>query len=196
MNYYISDLHFGHLNVLMFDNRPWQSLKDMEDCIVSNWNSVVTENDDVYILGDVAMTIKFSEIKTILQRLNGRLHLIRGNHDRFNCLIPNKLVEIVDYKEIEDNGRQVQLCHYPMPCYKSSYRKNTFMLYGHVHATKEWDDMLNMYSMMKIESRKSDTYSNANFYNVGCMMPWMNYTPKTLDQIIEGFVDWYKIYCI
>lgn len=51
-NYYISDLHIGHENILRFDNRPFADLNEMHNAIVTRWNSVVTGNDTVYILGD------------------------------------------------------------------------------------------------------------------------------------------------
>ena len=52
MNRYISDLHFGHKNVIRFDGRPFNSTEEMEDKLVENWNRVVRRNDTTYILGD------------------------------------------------------------------------------------------------------------------------------------------------
>lgn len=51
-NYYISDLHFGHYNIMRFDNRPFNSVEEMDKALIDNWNSVVSEGDTVYILGD------------------------------------------------------------------------------------------------------------------------------------------------
>ena len=78
--FYIADTHFGHKNIINFDNRPFSSTKEMEDVIVKNWNSVVTNDDDVYILGDFCWD-KEDEWIRILNRLNGRKFLIKGNHD-------------------------------------------------------------------------------------------------------------------
>ena len=52
MNYYISDLHLGHTNVIKFDKRPFSNIEEMENKIIENWNSRVTKQDTVYILGD------------------------------------------------------------------------------------------------------------------------------------------------
>ena len=49
MNYYISDLHFGHKNALKFDNRPYFTLTEMKDDIIKRWNERVKKNDNVYI---------------------------------------------------------------------------------------------------------------------------------------------------
>lgn len=53
MKFYISDLHFGHKNILTFDNRPFFTLAEMEQTIISNWNNRVEKNDEVYVLGDM-----------------------------------------------------------------------------------------------------------------------------------------------
>ena len=51
-NFYISDLHIGHANVIKFDNRPFKDVDEMFEILVRNWNSIVTKEDTVYILGD------------------------------------------------------------------------------------------------------------------------------------------------
>lgn len=52
MNYYISDMHLGHKNVLKFDVRPFQSVEEMNETLIVNWNRKVTDADDIWILGD------------------------------------------------------------------------------------------------------------------------------------------------
>ena len=53
LKFYISDLHFGHKNILAFDNRPFFTLSEMEETLINNWNNRATKNDEVYILGDM-----------------------------------------------------------------------------------------------------------------------------------------------
>jgi len=89
-----SDIHFSHANILKYC--PWRRLdKDMSDdlekiqemifsmneMIISNWNSKVSQEDEVYILGDVSMGQIVNAPKYI-RRLNGRKYLISGNHDK------------------------------------------------------------------------------------------------------------------
>lgn len=80
MNYFISDLHVGHTNVLSFDNRPFKSIEEHDEALIKNWNSVVGMDDDVYLLGDISWHNATKTIE-IFNRLNGHIHLIKGNHD-------------------------------------------------------------------------------------------------------------------
>ena len=91
------------------------------------------------------------------------------------------------YKEIKDNGRRVIMCHYPMPFYRSDYNSNVYMLYGHVHTTIEYDFMEYIKDMIKEKDLRGDSTNKCQLYNVGCMMPWMKYFPRTLDEIIDGY---------
>ena len=52
-NFYIADLHFGHKNIIRYDNRQFASVDEMDNTLIKNWNSVVSNDDTVYILGDI-----------------------------------------------------------------------------------------------------------------------------------------------
>jgi calcineurin-like phosphoesterase family protein len=186
MNYFISDLHFGHKNCLAFDNRPFTTIEEHDEYIISSWNDTVGVDDDVYILGDISW---YNSTKTIeiFSKLNGRLHLIKGNHDTTvlkNPELRNLFVEITDYKELFiDKDTSIVLCHYPIPCFKNHYY-GWYHLYGHVHASFEWNMMENTKSLM------TELYSKqCKMYNVGAMMRYIGYIPRTLEQIIAGEVS-------
>ena len=183
MNYFISDLHVGHTNVLSFDNRPFKSIEEHDEILIENWNSVVGMDDDVYLLGDISWHNATKTIE-IFNRLNGRIHLIRGNHD--NRLLKNRelqsrFCEITDYKELDiGGGKGIVLCHYPIPCFKNHYY-GWYMLCGHVHTSFE-DNM-----MQQVKYQMEALYDKpCNMFNVGCMKSYMNYTPRTLEEIIQS----------
>ena len=179
MIYFISDLHFGHFNIIRFDNRPFVSIEVMDTEIITNWNSKIKDTDTVYILGDVSW---YNNQKTyeILKQLKGKKVLIKGNHDKLvqdiNCR--KQFIEITDYKEIVLNNQLIVLSHYPIMYWKNQWN-STIHLYGHVHVTQDYNHLLNYID----NERKIG--NPCKMYNVGCMMPYMNYTPKTLEEIIN-----------
>lgn len=183
MTFYIADLHFGHKNVLAYDNREFSSTEEHDEFLIKQWNSVVGIDDEVWILGDISW---YPVMKTvaILDRLNGVKNLCVGNHD--HKLLKNKdfrerFAEITNYKEITtDDGLGIVLCHYPIPCYNGHFR-GWYHLYGHVHNSFEW----NMMKQIQYEMR--DLYERpCHMYNVGCMIDYMGYKPRTLKEIIES----------
>ncbi len=183
MTYFISDLHFGHRNILRFDCRPFSTIEEHNEYIINQWNDVVGVDDDVWILGDISW---YSALKTvnILKRLNGKKHLCVGNHDKKlvkSADFQQQFVEIVDYKEIYfGDGTGVVLCHYPIPCYNKHFY-GWYHLYGHVHATFEWTMIEDFQNQMREQHQKK-----SQMYNVGCMMKYMNYRPRTLEEILEA----------
>ena len=178
MIYYIADNHFGHKNVIRFDNRPFADTVLMDEVLVHNWNERVTEDDTVYILGDCFWKNEENSVK-LIQSLKGHKHLIRGNHDRVHGRLRFYYESIEHYAEINDNDRLVILCHYPIPFYKNQHY-GAVMLYGHVHNTREQDF---------IEKWKRELWESeiqCNMINVGCMMEYMKYTPRTLNEILAA----------
>lgn len=180
--YFIADTHFGHKNALAFDNRPFKTIEDHDNALIENWNNAVGIDDDVYILGDISWHNATKTID-IIKQLNGKLHLIKGNHDGKllrNRDLRSRFVEIVDYKEISlDDGKGIVLSHYPIPCFKNHYY-GWYHLYGHVHISFEEHMMQNVkYQMEKLYGKQ------CLMWNVGCMLPHMGYTPRTLKEIIQ-----------
>jgi calcineurin-like phosphoesterase family protein len=81
--WFTSDTHFFHENVIKYCSRPYQNIEEMNSKLIDNWNSCVKKNDIVWHLGDFSFGSK-DNIRKILPRLNGRIRLIKGNHDRHN----------------------------------------------------------------------------------------------------------------
>lgn len=185
MNYFLSDPHWGHVNCLAFDNRPFTTIEEHDTALITNINNTVGIDDDLYLLGDLSW---YGSSKTIeiLKQLNGRLHLIKGNHDTAilrNQELRSLFVEIVDYKELYiDSKTSIILCHYPIPCFKNHFY-GWYHFYGHVHSSFEWNIMENTKKQM------SELYDKpCNMFNVGVMMPYMGYTPRTFEQIVNYYL--------
>lgn len=181
-NYFIADTHFGHKNIMFYDNRPFRDIDEHDKTLIDNWNNVVGIDDDVYILGDISWYNATKTIK-IFKSLNGTKHLIVGNHD--NKLLRNRelqslFTEITDYKELSlPDNKGIVLCHYPIPCFKNHYY-GWYHLYGHVHNGFEW------HMMERVKYEMIELYDKlCHMYNVGAMIEYMNYTPRTLEEIIE-----------
>lgn len=184
MNFYIADLHFGHQNILSFDSRPFPDIETHDNVIIENWNNVVGIDDDVYILGDISWHNSTKTIE-IFKQLNGNKHLIIGNHDKKllkNQKLRNLFVEVVDYKELTtDSGMGIVLCHYPIPCFNNHYY-GWIHLYGHVHNSWEWEVME---QTKKHLVKASEDNKPCRMFNVGCMLSYIGYAPRTLTEILE-----------
>lgn len=197
MNYYISDLHLFHRNVTRagknFDDRPFDNLEEMNMVIKKKWNSKVTNGDTVYILGDMAMRGTQEELIAFVSTLKGHKVLIKGNHDDVRDQRYKQLFEeICDYKELNDTLEGVNvklvLSHYPILMWKDQHR-GSILLYGHVHNSVEEYYFKKCIREMNNEKffdrRKGIEVLRA--YNTGCMMPYINYEPRTLQEIVEGY---------
>ena len=80
MDYFISDLHMGHKNVLSFDQRAFKTIEGHDSTLIENWNNTVTTDDTVYLLGDISW-YSANKTKEIMQQLPGKKVWILGNHD-------------------------------------------------------------------------------------------------------------------
>ena len=182
MYFYTADLHLGHKNVIDFDNRPFSSVEEMDETIITNWNNIVSNRDTVYIIGDFALTKEEQAIQ-YLRALNGKKILIKGNHDHITRDISKYFIEISDYKEIKFDGKRVILCHYPMPFYRSDYSDMTYMLYGHVHNNFEEQQLIELRKHLKAVDNRGVSRNRCQFYNA--WLGYYNYAPATLEQILN-----------
>lgn len=88
MKFYIADMHLGHSSVIQFDKRPFLSIEEMDQVLIANWNSRVTDKDEVYIVGDFMYKSKRPS-EWYLDQLKGRKYLIIGNHEKTILDNPN-----------------------------------------------------------------------------------------------------------
>ncbi len=180
---YIADTHFGHENIIAYDNRPFLSTDEMDERMIASWNRVVGSDDLTWILGDFCMgdAVRWDELLT---RLAGRKALILGNHDDRGTVrhLAHHFEDIADYREVTDGEHRLVLCHYPILAFRDHYF-GWIHLYGHVHTGYEANVVQHAQRQLKQLYVREDV---CRAYNVGAMLPYMNYTPRTLEEILSS----------
>lgn len=135
-NFAIADLHFGHTNIIKHDKRPFASADEMDEVMTANWNRVVTPVDTVYVLGDISLSRNRDYLSGVLHSLNGKIILIKGNHDRLEALPMERIAEVHQMLEIRplvnEVRQRITLCHYAMRTW-NHVRHGSWMLHGHSH---------------------------------------------------------------
>ena len=134
-----SDWHFGHDREFIWKARGFASVEDMNEHIIAVHNAVVKPDDDVYVLGDLMLGDSEKGIECI-KRLNGKLHIVWGNHDtdsrkaKYSALpsvVESGHVIVLKYKK-----HHFYMSHYPTltgNLEKESLTQMTLNLFGHTH---------------------------------------------------------------
>ena len=170
--YFTSDLHCNHDREFIYKPRGFNSVYEMNDTIIKNWNNIVNMEDDVYVLGDLMLGNNEVGI-SLIKQLKGNIYVVRGNHDTDvrmelynNCY---NIVEITEGQFFKYNGYHFYLNHFPT--YTSNLEKGAELkahlinLYGHTH-------------------QQTNFYNGIPFmYHVG--VDSHNCTPVSIDKIIE-----------
>lgn len=166
--WFTSDHHFHHANILTFKDeegapiRPgFTSLNHMNEYMVEKWNSVIKPQDKVYHLGDILMGSSIESFR-ILERLNGRKVLIKGNHDtakihRYTEHFTDIRSEI--HKKTSD-GDKIIFTHRPILLGEGT--DNIWNVHGHLHQRELADNQ---------------------YLNI-CVEHW-DYTPIEWNEIVE-----------
>ena len=177
---YISDTHFDGADIIAYDDRPFDSIEDMNETLIANWNRVVADDDLTYIIGDFCAG-DAARWRELLGRLKGKKALVLGNHDDPETVeaVRDLLEDIAEYREIIDGDDHVVLCHYPIPAFHDHYF-GWIHLHGHVHHAFEANIIANAKRLQKQLYVRDDV---CRMTNVGAMMPHMDFTPRTLDEL-------------
>ena len=182
--FFTGDLHFGHENVIAFDNRPFASVEEMDAELIRRWNNKVGKGDLVYVLGDMIWKTCNDDAPSLIKSLNGQIILIKGNHDRFlhNAKAKAALAGLKDSDDIcvtleDGTKKRVILSHYFTPMY-NGHRHQAIHLHAHSHFTDEADFEIDYAEYLNRIGCRNE------IYNVGCM--YWNFEPVTLDEIIAG----------
>lgn len=154
MIYFTSDLHLCHDREFVYKPRGFDSVDEMNGQIVRRWNTVVTEDDDVYVLGDLMLNDDKKAME-LLKTLNGRLHIVLGNHDTdrrasLYKTLPN-VVDVAYAMKLRCGRMNYFLTHYPCVTgnlQKESLEHMTVNLFGHTHSKELfWEGRPYMYNV-------------------------------------------------
>ena len=126
----ISDMHFGHGNIIRFCNRPFNNTREMHDAIINCWNKTVGKEDLVIILGDVAYPGASADVTNYwLSRLNGKKFLIIGNHDSYGFI--NGCEAVIRHAAIlKYDDEEILLSHHPGTIERDTKQ---WCIHGHIH---------------------------------------------------------------
>lgn len=135
--FFTSDTHFRHENIIKYCARPFSSVEEHDEELIRRWNEAVPEDGIVFHLGDVAFGNN-KQVNEILERLNGTIYLVVGNHDWRSVVKQNakRFAMVTQQLKIDIEGKDITLNHYPMLCFAGVYRglKASWQLFGHVHS--------------------------------------------------------------
>lgn len=143
--YFIADPHFGDDRIRRYENRPFQTVEEMDRTMISNWNAVVEESDLVYVLGDFGADGREAEI---LSRLKGRKYLVKGNHDTRS----NQAYRTAGFEEVYDHP--IILDSFWILSHDALYVNSNMPyanLFGHVHNTPIVKDYSSQHFCVSVE---------------------------------------------
>jgi calcineurin-like phosphoesterase family protein len=186
--FFVSDFHFFHKNIIKYENRPFQSVEEMNETIIKRHNEKVKKDDIVFFLGDwgfyaskqkefrgEGMPIRISELQ---QKLNGVFYSIKGNHDK----VENKL-NIPNYRMILNKGGiYINLVHRPQDTVIYDYQHYyPLTICGHCHSkfkTKEIekDEKIALIINVSVETNNYYPYSFEEIMAI--YWRWLSSHPK------------------
>ena len=178
MIYVTSDLHFNHDKEFIYEARGFKDIKEHDKALIENWNSIIGNDDDVYILGDIVMGTDKEYSKKCLEALNGRKHCLIGNHDTVRKMelyrelgfLCYGYADMLDYKKWK-----FYISHYPTKVggdKEKPLKKQIWNLCGHNHTDDKFSEM------------------KENIYH--CELDAQDMEPVSIEQIIQD-IKAYKI---
>jgi calcineurin-like phosphoesterase family protein len=173
MLFFTSDTHFNDSKIIKQYGRVFSDIESMNTKLISNWNTVISPTDEVYILGDLMVGGNGIAANELLSQLNGIKYLIRGNHDDYaddKDFDRNLFKWVKRYAVLKYNGYRIVLFHFPIFEWDGFFSKNTIHLYGHIHN-------------QKIYSKQRKRYKGLPKSAVNICTDLTNYYPVSIDSL-------------
>lgn len=181
--WFSSDWHFFHKNVIKFDDRPFRDdkgepdLHAMHEEIITKWNSRVKPNDTAFFVGDLTWA-SVEQTNPLIKRLNGKIHFVMGNHDRYQDILSYKrfltVYDRVELKLFTGDKKKIHefvIDHFPIYSW-NKIRYGAIMVHGHEH-----------HNLHHFDDTKFNYYEGRKAIDVGCN--GHNYYPLSHKEIIE-----------
>lgn len=170
MDWFTSDHHFGHKNIIGYCDRPFTTVEEMDAEMMRRWNNCVRTEDTVYYVGDFAFATK-DRIRELLGYLNGTKHLIRGNHDKPHSDTFWKSAGFASVQEtlrhvFPELGATIQMDHHP-----EYWQHSGVQIHGHVHNSR------GMYPLK--------AYGVTGQLQINVAVEVWSYAPASLREIVE-----------
>lgn len=206
--YLTSDNHFGHVNVIKYSGRPFNSVEEMHEVMIENWNKIIKPGDVLYHLGDFSLSRKW--VETLTPKLNGCKILVAGNHDRVHPIQSNTVYEkwrkiYWEYGwqdvQLELNwpgalvgSFHIRLSHFPYASDRSDERyqewrpkkdKEAILFCGHVHEKWKYFYQTEYYSSGIGYSERNKTWTEERLAAINVGVDQWDYTPVNLEELIE-----------
>ena len=133
--FFTADTHFSSERALEHSKRPFASPEIMNNILIDNWNSLITNDDIVFHLGD------FGDF-SIAEKLHGKIYLVPGNHERVNPDFINyhdcftKVLPDISSTILNDNTGEIyhiMMAHEPSKLRPYRIDYNDINLFGHLH---------------------------------------------------------------
>ncbi|MDD3407071.1 MAG: metallophosphoesterase, partial [Methanomicrobium sp.] len=156
-----SDLHLGHCDIIDAAARPFKkdSVKEMDEILISNWNCTVDADDTVIFAGDLTYNKNSDETDEYLKRLNGDIIFISGNHDTAKCKMHTQY-------ELKHGGFSFLFIHNPK---NAPEKYDGWIVHGHTHNSRMCE-----YPFIDFQNRT---------INISCELT--QYRPADIDEIID-----------
>lgn len=177
MIYYTSDNHFFHKRICELSHRPFSSVEEMNDKITEKWNRRVSNNDDIYVLGDFHLGENFKEnLPKTTFRLNGRKHLVLGNHDRAKN--NGQIYLDAGFTSVQSRLEILVPVPYPAPC-RGMWMAKVLMQ----HKPLNYKEMCDYHYVL--HGHMHGVYKNRGI-QIDVGVDIRDYEPKTFLELIEG----------
>lgn len=179
--WFTSDFHLNHNKPFIYEARGFSSIEEHDEVIIENYNSLIKDDDQVYILGDCYMGSDHEKAIQYLKKLKGNKFLIYGNHDTDNKLTlfaKEKIFQSIYFGNRLQTGKKIfLLSHYPQLVVNYEDKFPIYSIHGHNHSKEKFGSVYHCYNVcldahncypVNIDTIVSDI----NYYRSRGEYPW------------------------